>query len=167
MNEFEVLKLQVEAWKTTVDVQKHFNDIEMKIRALAITVLTAVVGAAAVATKDKTIVELGQLGISLAGIILMTGFFAWMLFYFVDQVWYHRLLLGAVKHGEDLETILGRTLDGFKLSQAIRTESPYQIKFFGKDVFDPIRSTTKLRVFYWCVGVLLLFGAVLVQVGAT
>ena len=45
MNDPELRKLQVEAWKTTVQVQEHFNEIEMKIRALAITVLTAGIGA--------------------------------------------------------------------------------------------------------------------------
>ena len=39
--EEQVLKI----WEKTLDVQMHFNDIEMKIRNLFITVLLALVGA--------------------------------------------------------------------------------------------------------------------------
>jgi hypothetical protein len=38
----------LEVWKKTIDVQQHFNTIEMQIRNFAITVLTATIGAAGV-----------------------------------------------------------------------------------------------------------------------
>ena len=38
-------KLLLEVWKQCVDVQMHFNDMEMKIRSLAVTVITAISGA--------------------------------------------------------------------------------------------------------------------------
>lgn len=37
----------IEAWKKTIDVQQHFNTIEMQIRNIAVTVLTATIGASA------------------------------------------------------------------------------------------------------------------------
>jgi hypothetical protein len=33
----EMVKLAVEAWKKTVDVQQHFNDLELRVRNFAIT----------------------------------------------------------------------------------------------------------------------------------
>ncbi len=31
----------IEIWKAVVEVQKHFNDIEMRIRAMLVTILSA------------------------------------------------------------------------------------------------------------------------------
>src|SRR5262245_38636337 len=99
----ELTKLRVEAWKTTIQVQQHFNDIEMKIPCLAITVLTAVLAAAAVAIKNGTRLDLGWFCLPLGSALLFVGLVTWLLFYFVDKIWYHRLLLGAVNHGKALE----------------------------------------------------------------
>ncbi|WP_344067846.1 hypothetical protein [Nostocoides vanveenii] len=42
----------IEMWKQSVEVQMHFNDIEWRIRGLALTVATFALGAAGVAAKD-------------------------------------------------------------------------------------------------------------------
>jgi hypothetical protein len=141
MTDDELTKLRVEAWKTTVQVQQHFNDIELRIRSLVITVLTAVVGAAALA------LEQGKA--SLGAGILAIGAGSTALFWFVDEVWYHRLLLASVKHGETLEDALPA---GFGLSRGIRLGSPWQVPGSTKE----LHSTDKLRVFYiGIVGLLL------------
>jgi hypothetical protein len=166
MNDDELTKLQVEAWKMTVQVQQHFNDIEMKIRALAITVLTAVVGAAALAIQEGTTLDVGGAKFHLGAAIFVIGLLAWVLFYFVDQIWYHRLLLGAVEHGEKLEKILfDAGIDGFGLSAAIRAASPYQVSILGWPVGRPIHSPTKLRLFYLGVAGLLIAAIILSQLG--
>lgn len=41
----ENLKLKIDIWKTVVDVQKHFNDLEMKVRNFGILILSAFIGA--------------------------------------------------------------------------------------------------------------------------
>lgn len=41
----EKLKLKVDVWKTIIDVQKHFNDLEMKVRNFGILILSAFIGA--------------------------------------------------------------------------------------------------------------------------
>lgn len=40
----ENLKLKIDIWKTVVDVQKHFNDLEMKVRNFGILILSAFIG---------------------------------------------------------------------------------------------------------------------------
>ena len=52
-------KNQIEIWKKTIDVQQHFNDIEMKIRSLAMTFVVALVGAVGFSIKEKLTLEPG------------------------------------------------------------------------------------------------------------
>lgn len=47
------LSLAVDSWKQTVEVQQHFNDIELRIRSFAITILLASVGGAGFAAKEQ------------------------------------------------------------------------------------------------------------------
>lgn len=165
MDADELAKLQLEAWKTTVQVQQHFNDIAMKIRSLAITVLTAVLAAAAVAIKDGTKLDVFGVSVPLGSALLFVGAVTWALFYFVDQIWYHRLLLGAVKHGLALEKKLAAYGDGFGLTTAIKKESPHQFKLFGVNLNGPMHSSTKLSFFYGCVELLLILATLLSAVG--
>jgi len=159
MDDDELTKLRVEAWKMTVQVQQHFNDIELRIRNLAITVFTAVVGAAALA------VEQGKAG--LAAVILVLGVVAMGLFWFVDEVWYHQLLVGSVKHGEALE---GSLPAGFALSKAISAASGWKLPYGWSVPFtkgkNELRSKHKLRVFYAGIGIILLaFTAAAILIG--
>jgi hypothetical protein len=163
MRQEDMAQLQVEAWKTTIQVQQHFNEIEWKIRGLAVTLLTAVVGAAALAINDKTDVHVFGFDVHLAAVLLIAGLVGWCLFYFVDQIWYHRLLIGAVRHGERLETLLGGLVEGFGLTQRISRESPYVFHLFGWH--PPLHSRHKMQVFYGVVALLLCLLAVLVQIG--
>jgi hypothetical protein len=165
MSVTEQTKLAVEVWKTIVQVQQHFNDIEMRIRALAITVLTAGVGVAAVAIKDGTTLGLLGLTVRLGAALLLITLLAWILFYMVDQIWYHRLLLGAVRQGEAVENALEKDVPGIGLTKAISANSPYQVTAFGQKIGTPIHTAAKLKGFYWGVGVLLLVLAFLAQLG--
>src|SRR6266567_2070560 len=88
----EELDRAVEVWKTTVGVQQHFNDIEMRIRNYALTLLVGILAGAGVALKDKTIVQVAHHSVSLGSVILLAGLIGWLAFYFMDVAWYHRLL---------------------------------------------------------------------------
>jgi hypothetical protein len=165
----EAVKLQLEAWKTTVQVQQHFNDIELKIRGLALTVLTAVLGAAALAVRDGTEIEVFGLDIKLGAAVLGAGLIAWVAFYFVDQVWYHRLLIGAVRHAETLEDLLEPNVPGVRLSHSISAASPYEVEWgaWRAKVRFTLHSSHKLRLFYGVVAGLLAVLVLGVQLGST
>lgn len=60
----------VTMWKTSIEVQQHFNGIEWRIRGLALTVATFALGAAGVAAKDKS--TLGPISLGSAVLILDT-----------------------------------------------------------------------------------------------
>ena len=113
MNDDDRVKSQIHVWKTCVEVQEHFNEIGWKIRGLALTVLTAALGAGAVAIKDGTTVRLLGFRPSLASLIFAAALIVWLAFYFVDRLWYHVLLIGAVRQGEALERAIVATVAGF------------------------------------------------------
>lgn len=139
----------LEAWKVTIQVQQHFNDIELRIRQMAITVLAATLGIAATAFQASTPLTFGGVETSLATMILGAGLVAWAAFYFVDNVWYHRLLLGAVAHGSSLENQLEEDVPGIGLTNEIGRASPYTI--FKLE----LHSTDKMNMFYGGIATLL------------
>lgn len=110
MNE-KLLGHYIEVWKKTVDVQQHFNEIEMKIRNFAIIVFAGIFGAFGMVFRflqNKNVGDhnatLLSSGVNLIALFLLAfGFIAALLFWFVDKHWYHRLLIGAVKEGINLE----------------------------------------------------------------
>lgn len=159
----EQTELYLEMWKQTVLVQMHFNDIEMKVRTAAITVLTFVLGGASLALREGTRVELIWVNPPLATITLFLGLVLWGAFYFVDQWWYHRLLIGSVVHGEALEEELRHLLPRAGLTKQISESSPKEYRiFWGKK--RAMHSPDKMKVFYGIVATLMLLGAVLIWI---
>jgi len=82
----------LEAWKQTVAVQMHFNDIAVKLRTLALTVVAAILTAQSLSA--------GKAG----PLATFAALLAWGAFYVIDRWWYHALLIGAVEHGLALES---------------------------------------------------------------
>lgn len=226
----DTLAYAVDVWKKVVDVQQHFNDIELRIRNFALTLFAAVVGAGGLALQNGTTVRLpaaamvggggllalllsvwimslpkavkppdgetdGQkeqpeqrdkngrtrkvyrkvilgigtvvlfvmLGIlrsnewlpyywnvTLGALIFGAGVVAWAAFFFMDKYWYHRLLLGAVYHGIDIETRYADRLVDLGLTKRIGAESP--LSFAGRRV----HSSDKMNIFYGALGGILL-----------
>ncbi|WP_405954856.1 hypothetical protein [Streptomyces phaeochromogenes] len=154
----------LEMWKQTVAVQQHFNDISWRIRGLALTALTFALGAAAVAAREKSTIELFGWDIQFSTSLLLLGLILWVSFYFVDQVWYHRLLVGAVKHGEALEVALQSKLPEAGLTQAISLNSPYTANLKLGSV--TIHSSAKMRIFYSIGAFTLIILAIALQIGS-
>lgn len=88
MDEKQIL---LEVWKQTIDTQMRFNDIAMKIRAFALTLVATVLTA-------QTFSSGAQGYFAIIALLLV-----WIAFYLMDRWWYHYLLLGAVLHGSALE----------------------------------------------------------------
>lgn len=118
----------VEAWKKIVDVQQHFNDLELRIRNLFITVMAAIISAGAVVFQRKIGLHLGDVTISLSLAIILVGMLAVQLFHFMDRHWYHRLLVGAVKQAIFIEGKYKTILPEISLSASIGDESPKEVK---------------------------------------
>jgi hypothetical protein len=157
--EFEAVRLRVDVWKKTVDVQQHFNDLELRIRSFAVTVLTAVLGLTGFAIKEKIFVSAGDFQTPLAAWLVGVALVAWSAFYFMDRWWYHRLLLGAVIHGAKLEKGIGSRLpDTMGLGEAISEASPFYLAGWK------VRSSTKIDLFYGGVALILVVAMIVLHV---
>jgi hypothetical protein len=144
----------LEVWKTTIDVQKHFNELEMRVRSVAITILAAFLAAAGYTVKEGLSLRVFGGEIPLAVLVFSAASICWSAFYLMDGLWYHRLLRGAVAHGLKVEEALKETLPEIGLTQSIGEASPFLVK--GRK----IGSKQKMNWFYGSILVLLLGGAV-------
>lgn len=130
---------QVEIWKKIVDVQQHFNDLELRIRNFALIVTGAFIGLGGYAIKDGGFAELFGIRVSVAGLVVFCSLLPLVAFYLMDRLWYHRLLEGSVKAAGPVEARLrelGLTVD---LAAEITKASPFEIrgrKFHSKHKMD-------------------------------
>src|SRR3954469_15618031 len=119
----EILKFQLSIWEKVIDVQMHFNDLCLRIRSFAISILGVLLGAAAIAYRFAGHIEVFCYKIPTATIFIAISIIVWLAFYLMDRYWYHELLKGAVHHAQEIETSLGNALPEIKLSHSIRTQS--------------------------------------------
>ena len=137
----------IEMWKQATQVNQHFNDIEWRIRGLALTVATFSIGAAGIAAKAGEAIA----HVSVGAMLLVVGLVLWYAFYFVDLAWYHQLLRASVRQTEALEKEIGKSLPLAGLAEAITTGSPYTpnrvVRFLSRTP-GAMHSTDKLRWFY-------------------
>lgn len=143
---------QVEIWKKIVDVQQHFNDIELRIRNFALIVTGAFIGLGGYAIRDDRMVTLLGLHISVAGLVVFCSLLPLFAFYLMDRFWYHRLLEGAVAAATPVEKRLRDMGLAIELGTKISEVSP--LPLFGKK----IRSRHKMDSFYGLIafGILVL-----------
>jgi hypothetical protein len=147
-------ELLLGAWQKTVDVQQHFNQIEMDIRKTAVTVVGAVVGAAGLVAEKGMTAEAFGTRLPLAAWILVAGAAAWLGFGFMDFFWYHRLLRGSVDSGLKLEQALQKHGLVVELTDCIGKRSPvnvwrWKLHTNGRMGVFYIFGVTILAVFAW------------------
>ncbi|GEM67997.1 hypothetical protein SMI01S_16030 [Sphingobacterium mizutaii NBRC 14946 = DSM 11724] len=139
-------KSTVEIWKKTIDVQQHFNDLELRIRNYALTLFTAIVAGIGLLEKEKIQLNFGGFHLPASAVLSFTGMLTLVAFWYMDRFWYHKLLLGAVKQGQFIETINAGTLPELGLTTSIGKASPQSISF-GKRKWI-IHSSNKYWIFY-------------------
>lgn len=132
----------IAAWKMAITVQQHFNDLSMRIRNLAVTLLGALLGAAALSYREGISVDFPGGRIPMELVVLVVAFIVWVAFFLMDLFWYHRLLKGAVIHAQSIEAKYEGLHPELSLSKAIRESSPVHV---GKWT---INSNKKIVIFY-------------------
>lgn len=142
---------QIEIWKKIVDVQQHFNDLELRIRNFALVVTGAFLGLGGYAIKDGGMFSVWGIQVSVAGLVVLSAVLPLFAFYFMDRLWYHRLLDGSVEAGIEAETALKELGYKVDLGSKISARSPFNLWLLG----TKIRSKNKMDIFY-CVLVLAL-----------
>jgi phosphoglycolate phosphatase-like HAD superfamily hydrolase len=133
---------RIEIWKKAIDVQQHFNDLEMRIRNFAITILGALFGAAGLALSRDVTIEIGDRALPLGLFLLVAALLTWSGFWFMDRHWYHKLLYGSVEHGMKVENSIKSIIPEITLTDSIGKASPM---FIGR---LKIRSPRKIDIFY-------------------
>ncbi|KQY98639.1 hypothetical protein ASD19_07370 [Microbacterium sp. Root53] len=133
----------LDVWKTIVGVQQHFNDIGWRIRSLAMTALTFTLGAAFLGYLNADPLPFGALSFSPGAFVPVLGLMIWLLFWFADGIWYHRLLKGAQLAANSMEESLSAQGVFTTLSTEITRASNAKWGPFQK--MDSVR---KLNLFY-------------------
>jgi hypothetical protein len=141
-------------WKQHVAILQHFNELEMKVRNFALTLLLAVLGASAVALRERDPFNLFSIQTSLSTCLLLVGLIVWLLFYVMDRFWYHVYLKTAVEQTESWESEVRNAGYPLYLTGEISKESAGTV--FGLS----IDSARRVDCFYLVVAALLLFMAI-------
>jgi FMN phosphatase YigB (HAD superfamily) len=135
----------IEIWKSTVEVQKHFNDLELRIRSLAITIFTFLLGGIGYALKEKIQVEIFCTTHYVSFLVSITGIIILSAFYLMDRFWYHNFLHSSVSQGMEIEKEIQKIYPMVNLTGTIKKESP--VSFFKRKL--KIHSDLKISIFYF------------------
>lgn len=133
----------IDIWKKIIDVQQHFNDIALRIRSIAITAFTFIIGAIGYAEKENKFYHVGYIDLPYSSLLAFFGIIIMFAFFYMDRAWYHKLLLGSVRQGLELEKKWGETIPELRLTIAVGQASPHS--WFGK---RKIHSKEKFWIFY-------------------
>lgn len=134
----------INIWKNVVEVQKHFNDIEIRIRNFAISIFTFIFAGIGFCIKENVFIYKHGVSLSFASLVAFVGIIVITALYIMDKHWYHRLLHASVSQGLDIEKSLSNFYPHINLTTKIKSKSP--TSFFLKK-FN-IHSDGKLRIFY-------------------
>lgn len=169
-------KILLELWKKTVEVQQHFNDLELRIRNSALIVVGALLALGGYAVRETVTLSVMGFNLSAAGLIVWSALIPLAAFYFMDRWWYHRLLKGAVEAGIPLEASLKEKGYPVALGEEISKASPFVWRVWGRKVkadsslcwIFPKRtmhSESKMDFFYMALGLaIFLVGCSLINV---
>ncbi len=135
--------LTVDIWKKTIDVQQHFNDLELRIRNYAFTILGIIISASAVAYKEYDTSYLSW-------VLVLVGLVLWVMFFLMDYGWYHQLLRGSVEHGTEIENKWSYHISALGLTKSISARSKVILR---NRTFS---SSKRMKIFYGGIAVLLL-----------
>lgn len=136
----------IDIWKKVVDVQQHFNDLELRIRNYALTLITALVAGIALLEKDKIDLDVYGYNVHASALLGVVGLLVLFAFYYMDKFWYHKLLKGAVKQGLYIENLYRNELPELGLTNAIGASSPHHLPWpMAK---TKIHSDDKYWIFY-------------------
>ena len=146
------IKNVIEIWKKCVDVQQHFNDLEMRIRNFAVSFVGVLIAAVGFTYQQK--LETTIFGLKFAaGLGLVVGaIFAWTSFFLMDRFWYHILLKGSVKHALMIESAYTDRIPSIGLGKTI-SEVSGAVKVAGVTMNSDKRLTNFYLLGFGLLGV--------------
>lgn len=144
--------LQIEIWKQVIDVQKHFNDLCLRVRNVGISLLGVLLAAGAALHANNVVIHFASRDVSVAFWFLVVGLIVWLAMYVMDRQWYHVLLRASVEHGISIERRLMDTFPDIGLATHVQRRNHEGHLGTG---------ARKLTVFYGAVTFILLVTMVL------
>lgn len=156
-------KLVVEIWKKIVQTQEHFNEMCMRVRTMFATVMAAILSLYGLILKNgETTIRAYGMEVNVFILLCFSISVTTYLFYFVDRHWYHRLLVGSVNQGSQIERDWAEKLPEIQLGSKISAASPVPLNdrkvtylFCRLFVRDPklkqnkaLHSDGKIEIFY-------------------
>jgi FMN phosphatase YigB (HAD superfamily) len=145
-------KNAIELWKKCVDVHQHFNDLEMRIRNFAITVVGALLAAMSFTYQQGLQIEIFRQPVPAGLGLVVAAIFAWGGFFLMDRYWYHMLLKGAVDHSAKIEKRYADVIPEIELGKTI-SEASGNVTVLGMKM----NSNRRLSAFYFLGGLMLIF----------
>lgn len=142
--------LALETWKKTVDVQQHFNDLQLRLRNYAILIIGAMTAAIGFTFQLDLQTTIFDKTFPTGIMLVIASIFAWFAFYIFDYG-YHALLKGAVDHAGKIEKEYDGKIPGISLGATI-SEVSKDVKYLG--IFK-MNSTLRLNTFYIIGGMML------------
>ncbi len=127
INKVTTSDIPIKAWEKTIEVQQHFNNIELQIRNYALTLFTAILAGIGYLLKEGINIEIGDYTFPSSAIGSFIGIVIMCAFYFMDKYWYHKLLKGSVAHAAKIEALYGEDFPELSLTTTIGKYSPIAI----------------------------------------
>jgi hypothetical protein len=84
-------------WEVTINTQMHFNDLIIRFRSIILSVFVAALGLIFAASKQATIT------VHDINLLLSIALVFWLSCFILDYFYYHKLLMGAIKHAEKFD----------------------------------------------------------------
>jgi len=111
------IKLILEEWKTVIQTQMHFNELLMKMRTTAVSIVLAVFGAAAYSLQyERLFLRVNDYSFHASVFIIASGLGMLAGVFGLDYFYYYKMLLGAVKRGDEIdEAYKNRRVDNRKI----------------------------------------------------
>jgi hypothetical protein len=134
-------EIKMSAWNKSIDVQMHFNNIELQIRNYALTLFTAVIAGIGYLLKEKIDIVVLDFLVPSSAAAAFIGMIIMCTFYFMDKYWYHVLLKGSVLHAMAIEQMMSDP--SLRITSAIGMNS--KVKLMGWN----LESNTKYYFFYY------------------
>jgi hypothetical protein len=150
-NNGNLVNKKLECWKTTIGVVNQFNDLELRIRNYGLTIVGVLLGVTPFTLKDMVFIHIGRLEVSISVLLIIAAIIVWLAFYFMDRLWYHDLLKGAVDHGEKIEKSLKAELTEIVMLTTRISEASEKRKLFGLQLTSPRKMDMFYGIFALCL----------------
>jgi hypothetical protein len=134
MSPDDVLRAQIDSYRLCVEVNKHFNEIEWKMRSVAFTLVAAIISAAGFASAHHLAFDIARIDfgfghleghrLSLATGLLLGSLIIWVMFYAMDVHGYHKLLTSSVDQAKKLQREVRKFIPEFGVTLQISDASP-------------------------------------------